>query len=339
MECDAGKYKETQGSASCTTCDVGKFSRQVGASTEKTCIECAGGKYASREGATLCLDCVAGKSSDGVGAYRCISSAPGTPPPGEIFIVKIFFNLQLPMTKDQFNYDSQTKFKQAIANVADVRFEDVNIDKITEMKVRRVASIRIDTSVSVRGSADSILSKMTANIISSELSKVGLPEAKLLGIEKQVGIKDANSSSTSSSSPSSSSSSLPVVIGSVVGIVGVGGILAAWFCLRRRSKSNSNSFYPKPNNDHMTGEGLEHMVFQRGGEGVGGGPQVGEGKRVDAEVGLTSSGHFKNVTKPRNEDLEEKLSTLFEVDAQLCYEENLSTWFEADAQLGFVVAV
>jgi hypothetical protein len=241
------------------------------------------------------------------------------------------------MTKDQFNYDSQTKFKLVIAKVADVRFEDVNIDKITEMKVRRVASIRIDASISVRGSADSILSKMTANIISSELSKVGLPEAKLLGIEKQVGIKDANSSSTSSSP--SSSSSLPVVIGSVVGIVVVGGALAVWFCLRRRSKSNSNSFYPKPNNDHMTGEGLEHMVFQRGGEGVGGGPQVGEGKRVDAEVGLTSSGHFKNVTKPRNEDLEEKLSTLFEVDAQLCYEENLSTWFEADAQLGFVVAV
>ncbi len=242
------------------------------------------------------------------------------------------------MTKDQFNYDSQTKFKQVIANVADVRFEDVNIDKITEMKVRRLASIRIDTSVLVRGSADSVLSKMTANIISSELFKVGLPEAKLLGIEKQVAIKDANSSSTSSSSPSSSSSSLPVVIGSVVGIVGVGGILAVCFCLRRRSKSNRNSFYPKPNNDHMTGEGLEHMVFQRGGEG-GGGPKAGEGKRVDAEVGLTSSGHFKNVTKPRNEDVEEKLSTLFEVDAQLCFEENLSTWFEADAQLGFVVAV
>jgi hypothetical protein len=188
---------------------VGKFSRLVGAFTEKTCIECAGGKYASREGATLCLDCVAGKSSDGVGAYRCISSAPGTPPPGEIFIVKIFFNLQLPMTKDEFNYDSQTKFKQVIANVADVRFEDVNIDKITEMKVRRVASIRIDTSVSVTGSTESILSKMTANIINSELSKVGLPEAKLLGIEKQVGIKDANSSSVSSSSPLPSSQTAP----------------------------------------------------------------------------------------------------------------------------------
>jgi type IV secretory pathway TrbF-like protein len=61
---------------------------------------------------------------------------------------------------------------------------------------------------------------------------------------------------------------------------------------------------------------------------------------VDAEVGwLTSSGDFKNVTKPRNEDLEEKIRTLLEVDAQLCYEENLSTWFEDDTQLGFVVAV
>jgi hypothetical protein len=224
--------------------------------------------------------------------------------------VKIF--LSLPMTKDAFNDDSQTKFKQAIANVADVKFADVNIYKITEMKGRRVASIRIDTRVSVRGSADSILSKMTANIINSELSKVGLPEAKLLGIEKQVGIKDATSSSASSSSPSSSSSSLPVVIGSVVGIVGVGGALTAWFCLRRRSKSNSNSFYPKSNNDHMM---------------------------VDPQVGLTSSGHFTNVIKPRSEDLEEKLSTLFEVDAQLGFEENLSTWFEVDAQLGFVVAV
>jgi hypothetical protein len=61
--------------------------------------------------------------------------------------------------------------------------------------------------------------------------------------------------------------------------------------------------------------------------------QSEQGNRVDAEVGwLTSSGHFKNVTKPRNEDLEEKICTLLEVNAQLCYE-------EADTQLGFVVAV
>ena len=44
---------------------------------------------------------------------------------------------------------------------------------------------------------------------------------------------------------------------------------------------------------------------------------------VDGQVGFTCSGNFNDATNLRKEDLEEKLSNLFEVDAQL----------------GFVVAV
>ena len=87
------------------------------------------------------------------------------------------------MTKEQFNDNQQAKFRQALATVAGVKSTDVTIDQITETMARRAAIIRVDSSVAVTGamSADYWQTTiMTADRINAELSKVGLPSAKVL---------------------------------------------------------------------------------------------------------------------------------------------------------------
>jgi hypothetical protein len=147
----------------------------------------------------------------------------------------------MPMTKENFE-KHQAKFKQALATVAGVKDTDVTIDKVTETMSRRVASIRVDSSVSVTGakSADSVQRLLTADAINTELSKVGFPFgpfAKMLDSNSQAGSNDGGVPSFSQSKSASGESG--AVIGGVAGTAVVCCMFALFFYLwRRRNLKN-----------------------------------------------------------------------------------------------------
>jgi hypothetical protein len=156
------------------------------------------------------------------------------------------------MTKDEFNDNQRSRFKQAIATVAGVKVTDVTIDKITEMS-RRVTSIRVDSSVAVTGakSADSVQKLLTADAINAEISKVGLPNARMLdstgqassmlGSTSQAGSIDGGVPSFPQSKSASGGQESVAVIGGVVGTLVVCCTLASFFYLRwRRNLDPSN---------------------------------------------------------------------------------------------------
>jgi len=74
--CDAGGFKDTNGSAACTLCSQGKYSA-AGASV---CIDCTAGKFSDAVGASVastCGACGAGKYSAGAtGAAACVLTPP-----------------------------------------------------------------------------------------------------------------------------------------------------------------------------------------------------------------------------------------------------------------------
>jgi hypothetical protein len=153
------------------------------------CVDCAAGKYSEASAATTCVGCASGKYSDALKATSCVECASGkvsgTSATTCQLPVFVRASLSLPMTREDFNEDRQTIFKQAMANVAIVNITHVSIDKIEPIG-RRVTSIRVDVSVAMTGvsSAEALQQSLTLERVNEELSKVGLPEAAMLELSK-----------------------------------------------------------------------------------------------------------------------------------------------------------
>jgi hypothetical protein len=98
----------------------------------------------------------------------------------------------------------------------------VTIDKITEMS-RRVVSIRVDSSVAVTGgkSADSVQKLLTADAINAELSKVGLPNAKMMDSTGQAGSNDGGQTASTTPAPTAVGAGVDsnIIIAVVCGVV------------------------------------------------------------------------------------------------------------------------
>jgi hypothetical protein len=90
----------------------------------------------------------------------------------------------LPLAKEQFNEQEQIKFKQSVAHAAGVSSDDVTIDDIRSVYIRRMLTvgIRVDTSVMVLGesTAKAIWTRLTADSINSALIAAGLPAVTIL---------------------------------------------------------------------------------------------------------------------------------------------------------------
>ena len=260
--------------------------------------------------------------------------------------------LRLPLQKSFFTGTAQRQlsFRLAVSATAQVPEENVTIASMEEVTaVRRAVSLDIITQVLVNddAAATSLLSSWSTMTLNMYLKNAGLPDAILVSMTVKKRPTDTIEEGTKQVLQSkvwvhpgtirAAEATKAVAASSILG-AGVGGatiflciLSAACYFFRRRysiSTSNHTNSHRPPVTDVVNTLAPQH-VSERDHMRY----------NVDAQVGFTCSGTFNDASNLRTEDLEEKLSTLFEVDAQLCYEENLSTWFEADAQLGFVVAV
>jgi hypothetical protein len=73
-ECSAGKFKNSPGSAHCSSCGMGRYNPMVASVNISFCLKCSSGKY-SRETAAAsdaeCMDCKAGTYAEASGASQC----------------------------------------------------------------------------------------------------------------------------------------------------------------------------------------------------------------------------------------------------------------------------
>ena len=90
VACDAGTYKDLNGSAACSLCLPGKFSNETGAVSDTSCDNCQSGSHSS-EGSVICscnkgftgpdggpcMICPAGKYKDMNGTMACADCAAG----------------------------------------------------------------------------------------------------------------------------------------------------------------------------------------------------------------------------------------------------------------------
>ena len=126
MQCAAGKFKIASGTDICTNCIIGKYGA-AGAVAETECRTCPAGKFGGREGSSQCTDCEVGKVSDG-GDIVCKSVTVAPVAGSATHVVKL--TLSLPLTKNEFTTDKQSKFRESIAAAAGAKSTDVTIDRI-----------------------------------------------------------------------------------------------------------------------------------------------------------------------------------------------------------------
>lgn len=99
--------------------------------------------------------------------------------------------VSLPMTREEFDDDTQTLYRCAFAASAGVETSDVSVAKVTQIgstnqrSMRRLmaSSLRVDTSI--RGFRDAahaqaVATQLTANTINANLKKQGLPAVSIL---------------------------------------------------------------------------------------------------------------------------------------------------------------
>ena len=181
MQCAAGKFKIASGTDICTNCIIGKYGA-AGAVTETECRTCPAGKFGGREGSSQCTDCEAGKVSDG-GDIVCKSVTVAPVEGAATHVVKL--TLSLPLTKNEFTTDKQSKFRESIAAAAGAKTADVTIDRIdTIVNVgRRLLSEYVLVYTSVMASdakaADAMANSLTVDKINESLDNAGLPKATL----------------------------------------------------------------------------------------------------------------------------------------------------------------
>ena len=151
-------------------------------------------------------------ASNGVSDGTSISDVGSSPPPSvTVFVIKMA--VWIPMTKESFISDGQTKFKISMANAAGVaatdivivKIENINRARLRHLLVRCVYTlsrnvkfwyivcvtfpsyvqeegIRVDFTVktSTRADADKLKDTMTEDNINEELAKSGLPNVAIV---------------------------------------------------------------------------------------------------------------------------------------------------------------
>ena len=88
VACDAGTYKEVNGSSACVACVAGKYSAGTGEATESACTLCEAGKYSAGTGKiaeSTCNDCPS-KSYSAAGSAACECSAGYTAADGSVIV-------------------------------------------------------------------------------------------------------------------------------------------------------------------------------------------------------------------------------------------------------------
>jgi hypothetical protein len=240
LQCAAGKFKITSGTDICTNCIIGKYGA-AGAVAETECRICPAGKFGGREGSSQCTDCEAGTVSD-EGDIVCKSVMVAPVAGSATHVVKL--TLSLPLTKNEFTTDKQSKFRESIAAASGSNAADVTIDRIDTIVNsvgRRLLSeyVLIYTSImaSDAKAADAIANSLTVDKINGSLDNAGLPKATI----KQAATVEA----VSMVDPVESVNTIAPLIGGIVGglvllIVFVTG--AAVYC-RYLTKDKTRRFH------------------------------------------------------------------------------------------------
>ena len=77
VDCQPGKYTETEGSVSCLNCGKGRYSNETGLSSLAQCKLCPAAKYSGALGAhseALCVLCSGGRYGESEGEALSIES-------------------------------------------------------------------------------------------------------------------------------------------------------------------------------------------------------------------------------------------------------------------------
>ena len=291
VDCEAGKYLSSTGSNSssdCVLCASGTYSPNTGAVSEFKCQGCPAGTYSIAKGlqkATQCELCPRNTYSSAIGASEaatCIACNPGkVAPAGNVVkencvpgvsdvssrkTVDVTMAVSLPLREHQFTSAHRLNFRAALAEAAQVKVEDVIIEKIDSISDggarRRIlaASIRIQTRVSTdRQSAVILVENAPSYLvkINSELIKRGIPSVTMLEKPSLASTADEDESSTYSTesqvnqeaySRADGASSRPHKISSIF-IYWAGGAMVAvslvWVAARlRRSMRSKTCIHP-----------------------------------------------------------------------------------------------
>jgi hypothetical protein len=139
----------------------------------------------------------------------------------------VTLSLSLPFTKNDFTEDKQIKFRESLAVAADVKPADVKIDKIETIVGRRGAgrhllagSIRVDTSIRAADNvkASSMVNRLTADNINTELAKVGLPKSTILEAPKVANAVQGEPNIVPVAQPPSSNINIAAAAGAGAGV-------------------------------------------------------------------------------------------------------------------------
>jgi hypothetical protein len=167
---------------------------------------------------------------------------PQTQPPPQIttiyntdvtHVVKV--TLSLPMRKADFTSDKQTLFKKSLAAAAGkgVLEADVTIEIEPINGGRRLLaeSITVRSTIKVpsQAAADTMAKDLTQEKINDELSKSGLPAAKLLDVAATIMKVGATPETESFADKVKSEATSAIIGGAIAGVVSLAGLLATYF--------------------------------------------------------------------------------------------------------------
>ena len=198
------------------------------------CTACAAGKFKIYAGSVLCSLCPDGKTSPD-GSQRaddCTSIlTPTQEPSGTQAVVKM--EVVLPYSETDFDQMKQQKFKGAIAQAALVDVSKIQITVESETSRRRhllAGSIRIVVEITVQdfGTAQSIVDRMTLDILNRALQAAGLPPAVEF-VPPEVVSDGGNKRDTTI-----------IVVSCIVGLGFLFSCLVA-FCIYKRKTTNKNA--------------------------------------------------------------------------------------------------
>jgi len=193
------------------------------------------------------------QEEDGEGAPAesspCICTIPAvnaTGPRGEVgagaIVHVVKMAVKLPMTMEQFNSETQLKFRLSIASAAGVSADAVTIDKVENLRRsgRRLMapSIRVDTSIVAAGetAAKAMADTLTGEKINAELDRNGLPRAEIIDPPK-VGVKGGPAAAPETARPPpGQSAQVAVVLGNNATAANAteGGLNGFWKALKER---------------------------------------------------------------------------------------------------------
>ncbi len=341
-QCDDGNSISGDGcSADCSSVEAGWSCPPLACGRSSCTQVCGNGIKTSSE---ACDDgnTAAGDGCSAVCSVECGYTCAGQPSVCYASAaVYVEMTLRLPLEKAFFTATAlrQLSFHLAVAATARVPEENVTIAAMEEVAAsRRAVSLDIITQIRVNddAAATRLLSSWSTITLNMYLKSAGLPDAILMSLTVKNRPTDTVEDRTKQVLQSNVSlqpgairadeATKAVAASSILGAV-VGGatiflcsLSAASYFFRRRysiSTSNHANSHLPPITDVVNITTCHTLAPQHVSE------RDHMRYNVDGRVGFGCSGNFNDATNLRKEDLEEKLSTLLEVDVQL----------------GFVVAV